>query len=141
MFCNGNGRCLIQCDCECYDEKTYEYHETCLCGHRNHNGFCPSTCCEPFKCRNYKYCESIMPKWVGICHNGMCINCAIQMGKHNVSDIVEDCCVCLDSKYMLILNCNHKICNDCWYKITLRWFCFGEQQPLCPLCRNKNYWE
>lgn len=140
-ICSGDGNCLLQCECECYDPTTYIYDEICSCGHRDHNGYCPSECCNAIKCRNYKYCNKILPKWVIACHNGMCINCAIQMGKHTVSDIIQECSVCFDSKCMLILYCNHKICNDCWYKITLRWFYYGEQLPLCPLCRNKNCWE
>ena len=41
---------------------------------------------------------------------------------------------------MLILKCNHKICNDCWYNITKKDFGQNEHNPLCPLCRNLNNW-
>ena len=109
--CNGTGECLIQCECECYNEETYEYNELCVCGHREHNGYCPSNCCMPIECRNYKYCNTKQPKWVSFCHNGMCMNCAVQMGKHTHTNQVEDCCVCLENKIMIILKCNHKVCN------------------------------
>jgi len=138
--CNGNGECLIQCSCECYNEETDEYNKVCSCGHREHNGNCPSDCCIPIECRNYKYCNVKQPKWVSECHNGMCMNCAVQMGKHIFTNQVEDCCVCLENKIMLILKCNHKICNDCWYNITKEGFGNNEQKPLCPLCRNLNDW-
>jgi len=95
-FCNGE--CLTQCECECYNEETDEYNELCVCGHREHNGYCPSNCCMPIQCRNYKYCNEKIPKRVLVCHNGMCINCAVQMGKHIYTDEVEDCCVCLENK-------------------------------------------
>jgi hypothetical protein len=48
----------------------------------------------------------------------MCMNCAIQIKKHTYTNEVEDCCVCLENKIMLILKCNHKVCNNCWYNIT-----------------------
>jgi hypothetical protein len=126
MICTGIGECLNQCDCECY--------EICICEHRTHYGYCPSTCCMPINCRNFIHCNKKLPKWVLNCHNGMCTNCAIQMGKHNTSDIIEDCPVCLENKKMIILKCNHKMCNDCWYHIT------NNIENLCPLCRNLNHW-
>jgi len=61
------------------------------------------------------------------------------MGKHTYTNEVEDCCVCLENKTILILKCNHKVCNDCWYYITR----FENNEPnsrLCPLCRNLNDW-
>jgi len=117
-YCNKNGECLIQCECQCYNEETNEYNQVCVCGHRLHNGYCPSNCCIPIECRNYKYCNIKQPKWVSNCHNGMCINCAVQMGRHKTTDIIDDCPVCLENKIMIILKCNHKICNNCWYNIT-----------------------
>lgn len=74
----------------------------------------------------------------------MCMNCAIQMGKHIYTNELEDCCVCFENKLMLLLKCNHKVCNDCWYKITKENFGenfgYNEHKPLCPLCRNLNNW-
>ena len=73
----------------------------------------------------------------------MCVNCAVQMGKHRYTNQIEDCCVCLENKKMLILKCNHKVCNDCWYNITEKGFGdeeLEEYKPLCPLCRNVNDW-
>ncbi len=164
--CNGYGECLIQCQCECecyeelckyhdecececewYDEcQCYDiillYKKICVCGHRSHGGYCPSTCCEPVECRNYKYCNEKNPQMILYCHNGMCMNCAIQMGRHKTSDIVDYCPVCLENKNMIILNCNLQICNECWYKITE--IGFGDENresgPKCPLCRSLNDW-
>ena len=48
-ICNGNGECLTQCECQCYNEETDKYNELCVCGHRHHNGYCPSNCCTPIK--------------------------------------------------------------------------------------------
>jgi hypothetical protein len=128
-----NGECLIQCGCDCYNEETDTYDDVCVCGHRAHNGYCPSDCCVPVECRNFKYCQTKQPKWVSLCHNGMCINCASQMGKHVYTNTVDECCVCFEHKNMLILKCNHTICNDCWYIIT-------KEKHLCPLCRSSSDW-
>ena len=133
--CNGNGECLMQCDCECFNKETDEYDEICVCGHREHNGYCPSNCCELVKCRNYEYCGEKLPKWVTYCHNGMSMSCAAKMGTHKTTDTADDCPVCLENKNMILLNCNHKVCNDCWYKITE-----VNATLTCPLCRYQNRW-
>ncbi len=141
--CDGTGHCLIllQCDCECYNEETKEYNELCICGHREHNGYCPSNCCILFECRNYKFCNVKQPQCILWCDNGMCRGCAVQMGRHTITNIIEECCVCLENKNMIILKCNHKVCNDCWYNITNDGFDTDERKPpLCPLCRNLNDW-
>ena len=122
--CKGNGECLFQCECECYNEQTGEYDEICICGHREHDGNCPSNCCKPLKCQNYKYCKVLQPKWISDFYDGMCMNCAIQ---------IEKCCLCLENKNMLILKCGHKICNEC--------ICndfFANEEHCCPLCRILN---
>jgi len=77
--CGGDGTCLKQCFCECYNEDTNEDNEICVCGHREHSlyGYCPSNCCKPVKCGNYKYCGVKIPKWVSNIHKGKCMNCAI----------------------------------------------------------------
>ena len=141
--CKGNGECLRQCYCECFNEDTYEYYETCTCGHREHEGNCPSNCCSPVECKNYSFCKIKQPKWVSNCHNGMCMNCAVQFGRHKTTDIIEDCPVCLENKNIIILHCNHKICYECWYMITKNGFGDDdpeEYKPQCPLCRNINDW-
>ena len=136
-----NGECLIQCECECYNEETDTYNEVCTCGHRYHDGYCPSNCCNPIECRNYAYCHVKQPKWVSNCHNGMCVNCAVQMGKHTYTNQLEECPVCLEhTTKMIILKCSHKVCNDCWYHITKRGVSDEYTPPLCPLCRRVVDW-
>jgi len=99
------------------------------------NQNCRSRCCMPIKCRNYKYCNQKIPEWVTKCHNGMCMGCAILMGRHEYTYESEDCCICLENKIMLILKkCNHKVCNDCWYGIS------KELGSLCVVCETYNGW-
>lgn len=134
-----NGQCLKQCICDCYDDETETYAEICTCGHRSHNGYCPSDCCVPVKCRNFAHCGEKLPQWVLHCNNGMSINCAIQMGPHVYTDETDDCCVCLENKKMLILKCKHRICNDCWFNIT-KYDDNSDNNQSCPLCRRVNRW-
>lgn len=136
--CNGN--CLNQCVCDCYDEETEVYDEICTCGHRSHDGYCPSDCCEPVKCRNFAHCGEKHPQWCLYCHNGMCMGCAIQMGPHEYSIETDDCCVCLENKRMLILKCNHRVCTDCWFTITKYDDDNENNNQSCPLCRGVNKW-
>ena len=141
--CNGDGKCLSQCMCECYNEDTGEYYDECTCKHKEHTGgYCPSNCCIAIDCRNYKYCNEKRPEWVLSINNGMCFNCAVQMGNHTLTTQIEECCICYESAIMLVLKCNHKVCNDCWYKITKSWIDNKiDYAPLCPLCRNLNSWD
>jgi hypothetical protein len=81
--CAKQGECIKQCDCECYDEDTDVDYDECKCGHRIHNGLCPSNCCEPVKCRNHKYCGELLPQLLANFRDGMCGNCVIQMGPIN----------------------------------------------------------
>ena len=66
----------------------------------------------------------------------MCMNYSVQMEKYRYTIQVEDCCVCLENKIMVILKCNHKVCNDCWYNITKEGLGSRHQNTLGPLCRN-----
>ena len=65
------------------------------------------------------------------------------MGKHEYSNIIEECPICYTDKEMLILKCKHKICNYCWYRITdIAYNNYNERYftPKCPICRNINDW-
>jgi len=73
-ICNGNGECLIQCECNCYNEETGEYNDKCTCGHRSHNGYCPPNCCKPIKCKNVN-CSQHIPMWLFDLKKGCCVNC------------------------------------------------------------------
>lgn len=148
--CSGNGECLEQCWCECYDEETDEYYEICSCIHKNHiDGYCPSSCCKPIECRNYKYCNDKVPQYILDCNFGMCINCAVKFGRHKFSKELIECPICLENTdNNIILKCNHKLCNDCWCKIIninsdeidedVENNLDEDSKNLCPLCRNIN---
>ena len=55
-------------------------------------------------------------------------------------DETVSCPVCLENKNIIILNCNHKICNECWYIITEKGNDDYNYKSVCPLCRNLNQW-
>ena len=121
ISCSGDGTCLRQCGCECYDpedakdDEDVTLREVCTCGHREHRGNCRNNnpCCEPVKCANYDFCHTELPLWVTHCHYGMCMNCASQLGRHKRTNDIEECPVCLEDKLMLLLRCNHKMCRSC----------------------------
>jgi hypothetical protein len=100
--CEGHGECLNQCECYCYKEGTEEHDEKCVCGHREHNGYCPSDCCTTIECRNYKYCNNKLPEWVSFCYEGMCTDCDIRIWEHKYTKQVENCCICLNDEIMII---------------------------------------
>ena len=85
-------------------------------------------------CLNYKQCGILLPDVIPNIHNDLCIYCTIQTGPHVKLDMVEDCCVCLETKNMIKLKCNHNICYDCWIAIT------NNKQHQCPICRHVNTW-
>ena len=149
--CDGDGFCLKQCWCECFDEideDTDVYNEICTCGHREHNGFCPSTCtfrCSLKECRYFSFCNEKRPEFLLNCHFGMCVNCEIQTGPHTLTDQVKECFICFEEKTMIQLKCDHQMCKECWFKITRSGF--GEesdpdsmQDPKCPMCRRRINW-
>ena len=133
--CNKNGECLQQCYCTCYNKQTYIYNEICNCGQREHEGYLPSNCCYTQECRNYKFCKQKRPKWLLNINNNLCSNCAFKLGPHKITELMDECPVCLEKKNLIILDCNHSICNECWYKTTIK-----INKPICPLCRSMNDW-
>jgi hypothetical protein len=62
------------------------------------------------------------------------MNCAAQMGPHKYIGNISECCLCLENNNILLINCDHKICSDCWFKLTLI-------IPLCPVCYKLNIWK
>ena len=136
--CQGRGECIQQCSCECYEDEECDIpSEVCSCGHRDHNGYCKSDCphnCELVECNNYRLCGHKYPQHILDCNNGMCMNCAIMIGKIKFLDEKGDCPICLTNKDMIEINCGkHKVCLDCWKN----WSETSTQCPLtCPFCRN-----
>jgi len=109
--CNGHGYCLRQSDSPC----TYE---TTNCPHE----------CKPIKCPNFKVCEYIAPKWIFNTNKDTCLNCRLCFnGKLTFYDSVE-CPVCLENKPgVKQINCDHKICIDCFKRCQ-----YGQSTPQPP---------
>ena len=147
-ICQGLGECIRQCSCSCYDDDECEFPSAnCICSHRNHTKliggndecqiYCKSECshnCSLVECHNYRMCGQKRPQILLHCHNGMCIGCAIHIGKIKFLDESGDCPICLVNKDMIEISCGkHKVCLDCWKN----WSETSSQIPLtCPLCRN-----
>ena len=139
-YCNGDGSCLMKCNCICYNKETGKEDEMCVCSHREHNGYCPNNCCVMIKCMNHVSCTSMKPKWIFDYHNGFCINCHFKFTKYKSTNIINVCPICLENKNMILLNCKHKMCEECWDNITKKGFsiCEKEYITLCTLCRDSN---
>jgi len=117
--CCGNGECLKQ-------KNLTEYRKT-KCSYN----------CNLVECYNFKLCKQMRPRWVLNCHNGMCINCAIMLGKLKFLDIKDECSICMEHKDMIEINCGHTFCIECWKQMSET---EGLSYPLkCPLCRETNY--
>ena len=140
--CEGNGKCYIDCSCECYDAETDIDHKVCTCGHRSHNmKYCrKDPCvhnCEFIKCKNFDICGISTPKWDMDNHPGgaigLCFECWSYRGDLKQTIKPEECCICSEEKILLELSCHstHKLCLDCWEK-TINSQKFPSK---CPLCR------
>ena len=140
-----NGICIyVRCYCTCYTynkDKNQYIEIDCICGHRIHNGNCylaPSPCCEPIKCANYKYCNFRCIEKYDMIVFPFCLDCDSQMGKFKNTNIIKECNICYENKNILLLECNHEICNECWFLITRKSETCGFKKLLCPICRYDN---
>ena len=161
-ICSGDKRCLNLCICECYEECvcghrqhngicTYHYCECncdiynektgecikfeCICGHRKHCGRCylvRPPCCEPIRCLNYKVCKWICLYDCQMPNFPFCNKCFYDMGNFKYSDFIKKCNICHENKNILLLECNHEICNECW--ILLINYSPKNNKFNCPFC-------
>jgi hypothetical protein len=158
--CDGTGFCFEQCcGCICYDDIESDnpeiLSEICTCGHRNHpenevfigsNDISDKYCrkeeckhnCTLKECHNYRLCETKHPECFLNCHNGMCLYCAMSIGKIIFTGEMDECHICMDMKELIRISCNlHKLCLDCWKKMS-----DNEERTSvmkCPFCR-KSIW-
>lgn len=145
-LCEGRGDCIQQCVCGCYDKNDI-LSEICTCGHRNHTTliggdsvfeiYCKKDCphnCNLVECHNYKLCRKKRPQKILDSHNGMCMDCAIMIGRIKFLDKMDNCPICCVNKDMIEISCGkHTFCIECWKN----WSETSKQSPLtCPCCRN-----
>ena len=143
MSCIGDGTCFQQCCCICYEDEECEVpSEFCACGHRKHTDlfegeYCQDECphnCKLVECHNFKLCGRKRPKWYLSCHNGMCMDCAVMIGRIKFLDEKEDCPICMEHKEVIQVSCGkHNVCIDCWKQLSET-----PDRPIplrCPLCR------
>jgi Zinc finger, C3HC4 type (RING finger) len=113
--CKGDGTCIEQIDIDKYSNIACSYN------------------CQLVECHNYKLCGRKLPQWVVNCHNGMCVDCAVMIGKIKFLHEKNECPICLANKDMIELTCKHKTCLECW----INWSETKTNHPLtCPICRH-----
>lgn len=146
MPCAGHGECFEQCGCYCYlSEEDDTLAEVCECGHRDHNTFdggdqqyCKSAncSCELQPCHNFWLCGKKLPQWLLGAHLGMCLDCALTVGKIKQTGVKGECPICYDLKDLIELSCRHRVCLECWKQVGET----CEAPAKCPLCR-KGIWK
>ena len=73
--------------------------------------------CKPVKCPNYIICGQNFPKYVGRCHGGCCMNCAMMFyGKLDIEQKTQECYSCSKEReyYVKRPKCDHQICTKCF---------------------------
>jgi hypothetical protein len=149
----GFGYCFKQCYCECYDpasdsEEDDHPHETCVCGHREHDirgdgwANCPTSGCGTCTMEKCAPCGAPAPKWCFSIHYGTCgANCAIlspeQMGPMSASGDGE-CPICMETKPLYKLQvCGHEFCAPCRGEATdTNRHKYADNR--CSICRQEN---
>ena len=137
--CTGDGTCLMRCVCDCADDD-----ESCMhCEHYDGSGWCPSVDgCVGYECINYAYC-SVTDSQCGLeSRGGICVHCEDQLGPSRLSTSrIEECFVCREQTRMLLLQCNHVVCVECWYIMTEATDDDNDNDKRCPVCRTPNEWQ
>jgi len=134
--CKGDGECLQQCDCDDTCNCEQRHNTTMIGGNQEWEIYHRKEClhnCELVECHNFKLCGKMLPQWLLYCHNGMCIDCAVSIGRIKFLNQKDDCPICLINNDMIEISCGkHKVCLECWKN----WSDTTTQHPLtCPLCR------
>ncbi len=133
-ICQGDGTCLIECNCN-----FNRYTTRCICYEDSHEHlntskrrFCIiySECkyrCDLNECKNYNHCEEKYPDY--FYKNEQCENC----NAFDIKFINENntCFICYEDKYLIETKCNHQFCLDCLIK--LNWEKPVDENP-CPFC-------
>lgn len=146
--CSGRGECFQQCCCICCEDEYCEIpSDECTCGHRDHTHiiggntssdiYCQKECiynCQLIECHNFKLCSTKLPQVILDCHNGMCLHCAVMIGKIKFMEEKDECPICMENKNMVEIACGkHKLCLDCWKTLSET-----PDRPIplsCPMCR------
>jgi hypothetical protein len=142
MECEGNGRCLSECECS-YLKGT----DDCRClpyPHKHiktkHNRFCikVKNChfgCSLKKCSTFNYCEYSYPEWyyeLPVFTTGeQCNYCGIY--DVNFTNKKDNCEICFEDKYLIETDCKHEFCLECLINMN------GTEEVRydspCPFCR------
>ena len=141
MDCDGDGRCLSECecsylkgsnDCSCLGYKhghlKYKNRRFCIkefCRHR----------CILKECQTFHYCEDSFPEWWYTSRSyttgSQCNYCGIYAVKF--LNEKAHCEICFKDKYLIETECNHQFCLDCL--INMNGTDDDKPDSPCPFCR------
>ena len=134
MFkCKGNGECLYQ-----YSFSNIIDGSPVYC--RKINWDCPVKC-QPVKCKGYRFCQQMVPKWMLDFHDGLCSECFNLFSRAQCQITMEpeyECPVCLEIKQCFSqINCKHVLCIECYRRI---YFEGNKQAPRFPFPEAEMYY-
>ena len=159
--CTGAGQCFVKCNCYgLYTLPPADLLKGCHCiyskskdrSNEKYSFRKLKPCfynCTLKKCKLYNHCHQKCPQWVLDTHGNQDIHCGMGNTMFDGTEflnIVEDCIICYNKKYMVQFGCKHKMCFECM------WLIYSEQQSrnqmyiidgqeekqadvACPLCR------
>jgi hypothetical protein len=141
MECDGDGRCLSECECS-YLKGTND----CSClgykhGHLKNKtrrfcikGYCKHRCILK-ECQTFHYCEDSYPEWWYTSRSyttgSQCNYCGIYAVKF--PNEKGHCEICSTDKYLIETDCNHRFCLDCL--INMNGTDEDRTDSPCPYCR------
>ena len=71
-----------------------------------------------------------------MCEFPFCVNCDCDMGKFKNTKNIKYCDICFENKNILLLECNHEICNECWISYCNENIKNNSFISPCPFCHN-----
>lgn len=120
LICKGDGSCLEQTTCK----NGYKKYDNVSCEHN----------CQPIKCPNYLVCEHLRPQWFLWCHRGVCgTPCGVSFNNTHLQFFENtECPICFETiTCVKQINCEHKICIDCFKRCHLPPY-WNDPQPDFP---------
>jgi hypothetical protein len=129
--CKGRGSCIQQCGHRSCSKRMLGGRYDLYCK----RGECPHNC-QLIDCHNFRYCATTRPQEILDVNNGMCLHCAIHIGKLTFLQENGSCGLCKRLTEVALVSCTkHTFCMDCWIPYA-NVHTAAHRTPLeCPTCK------